>query len=295
MRRARMSLTPPARVRACSRARSAAPVRASRPPQLALIFTAIVTMAEVSFVENPGCMDELFFVNRGVDVIFTFDMCLQFFLMYPQAPASATDTVRWVHDQDMITSHYLKTWFVLDFFSIATFAFDIMALKSPYGTCFGGDYPELGDNCAGNLGALKIMRVVRVARLVKLVRLVKGSKILQRFESRQAINYGHLALVKCLVNLILSAHCARARRRPRARRARDARAHAPLGRRPALTRPARPPPLARSQGLRAYGGCSRNSRTATTITHGTSRAATAPSTTSCWRRRSTRRPRSTRR
>lgn len=34
----------------------------------ALIFTAIVTAVEVSFVESPGCIDGLFLVNRGVDV-----------------------------------------------------------------------------------------------------------------------------------------------------------------------------------------------------------------------------------
>ena len=34
----------------------------------ALIFTAIVTIVEVSFVESPGCIDGLFLINRSIDV-----------------------------------------------------------------------------------------------------------------------------------------------------------------------------------------------------------------------------------
>ena len=36
--------------------------------QSALIFTAIVTIVEVSFVESPGCIDGLFLINRSIDV-----------------------------------------------------------------------------------------------------------------------------------------------------------------------------------------------------------------------------------
>jgi len=51
-----------------------------------------------------------------------------------------------------------------------------------------------------------VLRVIRVLRLVKLVRLVRSSRIMKRFESRTAINYGHLALFKCFVSLILASH-----------------------------------------------------------------------------------------
>jgi len=170
---------------------------------LALVFTAIVTTAEVGFVESPGCIDALFIINRCVDMIFFSDMILQFFLMYPAAPKSATDTIRWVHDPDKIARHYLQTWFSLDFMSILVSAFDFIALQE-FSYCSGTQ--SVIDPGSGNISSLKVLRVVRIARLIKLVRLVRSSRIMKRLESRMAINYGHLALFKCMVGLILAAH-----------------------------------------------------------------------------------------
>jgi len=51
-----------------------------------------------------------------------------------------------------------------------------------------------------------VLRIIRVARLVKLVRLVRSSRIMKRFESRTAINYGHLALFKCMIGLLVAGH-----------------------------------------------------------------------------------------
>jgi len=176
----------------------------------ALIFTAVVTCVEVSFVDSPGCIDGLFIINRFVDSIFSLDMCLQFFLMFPQTPKSATDTIRWVHDQDQIALHYLRTWFSIDFLSIMVSGFDFVALDwwqvcGPATDALAA--AELLEPAGGDdISTLKVLRVVRVARLVKLVRLVRSSRIMKRFESRTAINYGHLALFKCLVGLLLAAH-----------------------------------------------------------------------------------------
>jgi len=179
----------------------------------ALIFTAIITFVEVAFVDSPGCVDGLFMINRAVDMIFVMDGLLQFFLMYPQAPKSATDTVRWVHDQDKIAMHYLKTWFSLDFLSICVSGFDLIALDTPWNLCHLTYVPPVNVSAysadadgASEVGTLKVLRVVRVARLVKLVRLVRSSRIMKRIESRTAINYGHLSLLKCLVGLIIAAH-----------------------------------------------------------------------------------------
>jgi len=170
---------------------------------LALVFTAIVTTAEVGFVESPGCIDALFIINRFVDSIFFSDMLLQFVLMYPEAPKSATDTIRWVHDPDNIARHYLKTWFGLDFMSIMVSAFDFIALQE-FSYCDGKT--SVVEPGSSNVSSLKVLRVVRIARLIKLVRLVRSSRIMKRLESRMAINYGHLALFKCMVGLILAAH-----------------------------------------------------------------------------------------
>ena len=178
-------------------------------PQCALLFTAVVTFVEVAFVEPPGYVDALFIVNRCIDGIFIVDMFLQFFLMYPQQPKSVQDTVRWIHDQDRIAMNYVKSWFGIDLISILVSGFDFLSLTGPQSTgC--GRIPETNaaDTAAAADAAsqLKVLRIIRILRLVKLVRLVRSSRIMKRLESRMAINYGHLALVKCLVGLIICSH-----------------------------------------------------------------------------------------
>merc|ERR1719230_1588225 len=54
----------------------------------ALIFTAIVTPAEVAFTETTW-KSGLFMVNRVVDIIFIKDMCLQFFVAYVDSTQGA--------------------------------------------------------------------------------------------------------------------------------------------------------------------------------------------------------------
>jgi len=168
----------------------------------ALLFTAIVTFVEVAFVEASGKVDGLFIINRCVDFIFFTDMILQFFLMYPQQPQSVQDTVRWVHDWDKIVKQYAKSWFPLDLISILVSGFDFVSLDHGRAT---GEVVGTGQD-SGDVSSLKVLRIIRILRLVKLVRLVRSSRIMKRFESRMAINYGHLALFKCLVGLLISSH-----------------------------------------------------------------------------------------
>lgn len=191
----------------------------------ALVFTAIVTTAEVAFVDSPGCIDALFIINRCVDFIFVMDGFLQFFLMYPQAPKSATETIVWVHDQDKIAMHYLTTWCFPDFFSVGVAVFDLIALNradgGPWSVCPVPGMPtssigpdgflrpdeQMTQDLGGSaMGTLKLLRIIKLMKLTKLIRLVRSSRIMKRFESRTAINYGHLALFKSLVLLVIASH-----------------------------------------------------------------------------------------
>ena len=161
--------------------------------QTALLFTAIVTFVEVAFVDGSGEIDGLFIINRVVDVVFLLDLGLQFFLMYAYQGNNPTDSVRWIHDPAKIRRQYLCGWFGLDAFSIGVSGFDFLALKSVSGEDGGG-------------ANLKVFRMIRMARLIKLVRLVRSSRILKRFETRMAINYGTLSLIKVGVGLLISSH-----------------------------------------------------------------------------------------
>ena len=162
----------------------------------ALVFTALITPFEVSFLSSPANWDEawvnpLFLVNRLVDVIFTLDLILQFFLMYPETDAASG--VRWVESRRQIASHYFKSWFALDFFSILLVIIDFISVDS-------------GDDPTVNIQALRVLRVLRALRLVKLVRLVRASRMFKRWECKIAINYAALALGRCVVGVLLLSH-----------------------------------------------------------------------------------------
>ena len=73
----------------------------------AIIFTALVTPYEVSFVPPASSAAEpLFIANRVLDLVFIVDMVLQFVLVYAEGEAS--DGMRWVDDPCRIASHYLR-------------------------------------------------------------------------------------------------------------------------------------------------------------------------------------------
>ena len=69
---------------------------------IALAFTAVATPYEVGFLSAPASWsaaitDPLFWLNRFVDVLFTIDMILQFFLMYPEHRSrSSLEGARWI-------------------------------------------------------------------------------------------------------------------------------------------------------------------------------------------------------
>ena len=163
---------------------------------MALIFTAIITPFEVAFLSSPVNWDAawvspLFLINRLVDIIFTIDLVLQFFLIYPEQ--NDASGVKWVESRRHIAAHYLKSWFALDFFSILLVIIDFISVDS-------------GDDPTVNIQALRVLRVLRALRLIKLVRLVRASRMFKRWECRIAINYGALALGRCVVGVLVLSH-----------------------------------------------------------------------------------------
>ena len=84
---------------------------------LALIFTALVTPFEVSFLEPAtSALEPLFIVNRVVDAVFIIDMVLTFMLVYQEA--GGAEGTRWVEDPWRIAKHYLCGSFAVDLISV---------------------------------------------------------------------------------------------------------------------------------------------------------------------------------
>ena len=81
----------------------------------ALLFTAFVTPFEVAFFGSGVYSGPInFTLNRLVDLIFTLDIVLNFFLPYR---ASQKDGGMLVFDNYRIVKNYLRTWFPLDLFA----------------------------------------------------------------------------------------------------------------------------------------------------------------------------------
>lgn len=154
-----------------------------------LIFTALVTPYEVALVppasDTADTHSGLFILNRMVDGVFVIDLVLQFLFMYKSREDG------WVANPHKIACHYLKTWFVPDILSVGVGVFD---------------YLPLVIDDTDDLAKLKVLRALRALRLVKLVRLLKASRIFKRWETRLAINYTRLDLVKSLAWALLCAH-----------------------------------------------------------------------------------------
>lgn len=71
---------------------------------LALVFTAIVTPFEVALIEDDG-VTALFVINRLIDLIFIFDIGLQFFLITERGTGAGT---YYLTKQKDIATHYLN-------------------------------------------------------------------------------------------------------------------------------------------------------------------------------------------
>ena len=155
---------------------------------VALIFTALVTPYEVAFLPpSASVLDPMFLINRSVDGIFACDIILQFFIMQMVSDKYGD---RWIANQQVLIRRYLSGWFVIDIFSTAISAVDVLAVLST----------ESG------VGKLKVLRVIRVLRLIKLMRLLRGSRILSRWESKISINYAAMSLARVVLLLLFSIH-----------------------------------------------------------------------------------------
>jgi hypothetical protein len=149
---------------------------------VALLYTAIVTPYEVSFVQ--GTYEELivlFWFNRIIDALFVVDMFLQFFLMY-RAPKSKGSIM--VKSHKRVILHYLQGWFVIDVASIL-----------PFDSMF-----------AGTGGNLKMIRMVRLLRLLKLMRIIRASRILARWESEMSLQHSTVKLFKIMIQILVVVH-----------------------------------------------------------------------------------------
>jgi len=138
---------------------------------LALVFTAIVTPFEVCLGLETK-MDALFVINSIVNLIFTIDIVVQFFL-----PIMNPQTKELVRDHRELARRYLRFWFWLDFLSVLPF--DMITIVAP---------GLFGAKCGGNSSLIKAIKLIRTMRLFKLLRMLRSSRIVQRWDSAISVS-----------------------------------------------------------------------------------------------------------
>ena len=156
---------------------------------LALLFTAIFTPFEISFLGTAELVSVRFVLNRVIDAIFTFDLFTQFFVMFPQRK-SIVDSEYWVDDLKLIMLNYLKGWFSLDLISILPF--------------WIFDYTSSG--CSGDTSKTNLLRLVRLMRCIKMIRLVRASRLVKRWQTKVPMSHATLSMTKCLIAIAFFGH-----------------------------------------------------------------------------------------
>lgn len=177
----------------------------------ALIFTALVTPFEVSFMDS-GDSFVLFVINRAIDSIFIMDMVLQFFIMQQVEMKKGADIESfWEYRQPVLARRYLKMWFWIDLFSVVPSLFDIIPVASG-SISFTGEMADVSlvaraavdeDEVGGNI---KILRVIRTLRLAKLVRLLRTSRVMERWETRIAFPYTQFTVLTLFAGILYATH-----------------------------------------------------------------------------------------
>jgi len=156
---------------------------------LALLFVCIVTPYEVAFLETE--VNALFIINQAINLIFIFDMGLQFFVM--QEVRGRYGTVH-IFNHGLIVSRYLRSWFIIDLISIVPF--DTISVA-------GTDEDGSVDS---DLSRLKLVRSVRLLRLLKLVKLLRGMAVFERWEVSMNLSFRKLTLCQMALRVLVTAH-----------------------------------------------------------------------------------------
>ena len=163
---------------------------------IALIYTAMVTPAEVALLDAAkSVLEPLFIINRLLDIIFITDMVVQFRLMVEVTKTQSQGSV-WVVEPRKIAQYYLHSWFTLDIVSVLVSGFDWVGL----------DFIATDESQSEALSNFKVLRVLRALRLAKLARLFRMSRVVKRWETRVAVNYALLSLIKSFFTIIFMGH-----------------------------------------------------------------------------------------
>ena len=157
-----------------------------------LIFTATFTIFEICFLGASGELDTMFWVNRTIDIIFTMDLIMHFFIMIPRPNTDAM-----ISDIKIIARQYAQSWLIVDLLSVIPY--DAFAL--------GTDQAVHSDNSA-KVENLRVLRLLRLLRLLKLARVLRGFRLIRRWEDLYGVTvkYGIQQIIKFMFIMLIICH-----------------------------------------------------------------------------------------
>jgi hypothetical protein len=133
------------------------------------------------------------YLDYVVDISFGLDICLCFNCGFMEDDEKAAGEVV-VYNPSRIRRRYLKTWFLIDFFS--TFPFELVAQVA-----FSG----MGMS-RNQMRSLRVLRVARLLRLLKLARLFKIARLVQSLEHMLRLPPSFMRLLKLFGKVFFIIH-----------------------------------------------------------------------------------------
>ena len=173
----------------------------------ALVYVSVATPFEVGFIKSSGEADALFCINRLLDLIFTADMIVQFFVTFPLAGGEKGG--RWAGTLGETASHYLRGWLALDFISLLPSIFDIMPVIEHYSalaTTSKGGVALQAPSTGSKTDSLSGLRVIRVLRLLKMIKLLRVSRLLTRWQTEYPMPFAMLTVMQLTLLIVFATH-----------------------------------------------------------------------------------------
>lgn len=161
---------------------------------VALTYVLIMNPYETAFLQGMQPIDLRFVINRIVDAIFLFQICISFFVSY-KTPSKHFKQLRWELNVGNIARHYLTTNFVPDVLYYGTSTIDIIRQTDVFRAAYTKDR------------RLKLMRFLRLLAQAKLwAHRGKFDPFIRKQLERFGVSHLVAVLGRGLVGLFVAAH-----------------------------------------------------------------------------------------
>jgi hypothetical protein len=159
-----------------------------------LFYVAVYTPVQITFLSNVQTTKNInewlfiFFIDRCIDLIFLFDIIVNF------RSAWETDDGVSTFSWKEAAWRYLTGWFLLDL--ISALPLDFLDLLASTNVSSSPTNQVSIEANASQASQIRILKLLRLFRLIKIAKVIRASRIFKRFEAEMSIKYAVLRLIK---------------------------------------------------------------------------------------------------